>query len=594
MLRRGAHLALLTIPALLLACDPPVDVDDGQDRVQAYREAWGTADNPSLLDPNFNYTLAQLPTSGEAKRTPWAGSYWPTYKDSINDRWAGPGTLSPAKKYELAFGKTGIEDAVSAEVGIDSLAGKACTSDADCAATKGSVCAKRAGQTQGLCSETWFGICHAWAPAAILEEEPRAAVKFNNVEFKINDLKALISLSYTAALDVRFLSLRCDQSGATTDLTGTPECKDTNAGSFHVVVANLLGVQGKSFVEDRTYDYEVWNQPVRSFKVTRNVALTPQQANQLLGAGKLLSTVDRAGTIAASAWQQVHTASIKPGQTLKVRMTGTGDADLYVRWNSQPNATTYHCRPYLEGSDETCELVAPANTTTANIAVNGYAASSSYKVTAQVIDVAPATYAFNPAAVGLRQVQTELYWIGESPQHVDGNLSATISQYTNKDVYDYVLELDASGKIIGGEWIGASKTNHPDFLWLPTQKRSGAVAGVAWDDVKKLLALAGGAVVPPPAPLLKDTATLAAGAWKHYAPLVLGSATAKANLTIQSGDADLYVRKGSQPTASGYDCRPYVDGTGSETCTLTGPGTFYVSVNGYATTTNYTVEVVQP
>jgi hypothetical protein len=581
--------SLLTLSLLLVACDAPPDADDGQDRVQTYREAWNAANNPSLLDPAFNYTLAQLPTSGEAKRTPWAGSYWPTYKDSINDRWAGAGTQSPAKKYELAFARTGIENAVSEAVGIDSLAGKTCSADADCAATQGSVCAKRAGQTTGMCSETWFGICHAWAPAAILEEEPRAAVKYNGVEFKVNDLKALISLAYTEALDVKFLSLRCDQSGAATDLTGTAECKDTNAGSFHVVVANLLGVQGKAFVEDRTYDYEVWNQPVRGFKVTKNVAITAQQANQLLGAGKVLTTAAKSGTVANGAWQQVHTAAIKPGQTLRARMTGTGDADLYVRWNGQPTETTYHCRPYLDGTNEICEIVAPAATTAAYVAVKGFAPSSGYKLAIDVVDVAPAAYAFNPAAVSLRQVQTELSWIGESPQNVDGNLAGVISQYTNKDVYDYVLELDAAGKIIGGEWLGASKTSHPDFLWLPVQKHAATVAGVAWDDVKKLLALANGAPAPAPA-LLKDSATIAAGAWKHYAPIAL-TGTAKATLTLQSGDADLYVRKGSQPTATSYDCRPYVDGLGAEVCTLTGPGTFHVSLNGYAASSNYTIEV---
>lgn len=586
-------LSLLTLSAAVAACDAPSGADDGQRQVQEYREAWGSADSPSLLDPSFNYVFAQLPTSGEAKKIPWAGSYWPTYKDSINDRWAGPGTQSPAKKYELAFGKSGVEDAVSAYSGIDSLAGASCTSDAQCAADKGSVCAKRVGASEGVCSETWFGICHAWAPAAILEEEPRTAVKYGGVEFKVNDLKALISLAYTEALEVRFLSLRCDESGVNGDISGKAACKDTNPGSFHVVVANLLGVQGRSFVEDRTYDYEVWNQPVRGFKVTKNAAITGQQANQLLGAGKVLTSVERSGTVAVDAWQQVHTAAIKPGQTLRARMTGTGDADLYVRWNGAPTATSYHCRPFVEGSDELCELVAPANTTSAYIAVNGYAASSQYKVAVQVIDVAPAAYAFNPAAASLRQVQTQLRWIGESASNVDGNLAASIEQYTNTDVYDYVLELDAAGKIIGGEWIGSSKTAHPDFLWLPMVKKGSTVAGViAWDDVKKLLALSNGGA-PQPGALLKDSATIAAGAWKHYAPITLAGVTAKATLTLQSGDADLYVRKGSQPTASAYDCRPYVDGTGSETCTLTGPGTFYVSLNGYATSTSYALEVVQ-
>lgn len=34
--------------------------------------------------------------------------------------------------------------------------------------------------------------------------------------------------------------------------------------------------------------------------------------------------------------------------------------------------------------------------------------------------------------------------------------------------YQYVLELDWAGNIIGGEWYGDSRLDHPDFLWRPT------------------------------------------------------------------------------------------------------------------------------
>lgn len=581
------------IAAPLVGCDAPTDLDDGSRAVTEMREAWSAQDNPSLLDPNFNYTFASLPTTGAAKKTPWTGSYWPTHEDSINVRWAGAASKSAARKYELAFAKAGVEDAVSGYSGIDSLGGAACTSNAQCPADKGSVCAKRVGSQEGTCSETWFGICHAWSPAAILEDEPKQAVTFNGVEFKVNDLKALMSLAYTADLDVKFMSLRCDDAASSGDLTGKANCKDTNAGSFHVVVANLLGVQGKAFVEDRTYDYQVWNQPVRSFKVTKNAALTPAQANQLLGAGKVVSSTARAGTVVAGAWTQVHDLAVKPGQTLRVKMTGTGDADLYVRWNAAPTASAYTCRPYLEGSDELCEIVVPADGKTAYIAVNGYAASTKYTITTTLLDQAPAAYAFNPAAVSLRQIQTELRWIGESAATTDGNLSATIDQYTQKDVYDYVLELDAAGKIVGGEWIGASRTNHPDFLWLPTLKRQGVVAGViSYADVRKLFDLANGAKPATPQPLAHDVGSLATGAWKYYGPFTADAAGLKAALTLTSGDADLYVRSGSKPTASAYDCRPYQEGLASETCTL-GAGTWYVALNGYATTSAFTLDVTR-
>jgi hypothetical protein len=49
------------------------------------------------------------------------------------------------------------------------------------------------------------------------------------------------------------------------------------------------------------------------------------------------------------------------------------------------------------------------------------------------------------------------------------------------------------------------------------------------------------------------------------------------------GDADLYVRKSAAPTAASYDCRPYRNGTNEE-CSIVGPATVYVGVNGYAAT----------
>jgi hypothetical protein len=54
--------------------------------------------------------------------------------------------------------------------------------------------------------------------------------------------------------------------------------------------------------------------------------------------------------------------------------------------------------------------------------------------------------------------------------------------------YDYVLELDASGSIIGGEWYGKSKSDHPDFIWYPSTGES-ANPYVQRPDVLQLLSL---------------------------------------------------------------------------------------------------------
>ena len=39
---------------------------------------------------------------------------------------------------------------------------------------------------------------------------------------------------------------------------------------------------------------------------------------------------------------------------------GSGDADLYVRFNAKPTLSTYACRPYLNGNTESCSFTSPA------------------------------------------------------------------------------------------------------------------------------------------------------------------------------------------------------------------------------------------
>lgn len=67
-----------------------------------------------------------------------------------------------------------------------------------------------------------------------------------------------------------------------------------------------------------------------------------------------------------------------------------------------------------------------------------------------------------------------------------------------------------------------------------------------------------------------------------------------------SGDADLYVKKGSKPSSTSYDCRPYKDGN-TESCTLENAvGTYHVMLQGYATFANvqlkasYSSSPIQP
>ncbi|MAI63873.1 MAG: peptidase S8 [Alteromonas sp.] len=111
----------------------------------------------------------------------------------------------------------------------------------------------------------------------------------------------------------------------------------------------------------------------------------------------------------------------------------------------------------------------------------------------------------------------------------------------------------------------------------------------------------GGGGTPPPSgvdPVSGEVNNISAtrGNWKRYTWTIPAGVS---SMTIQtsggSGDADLYVRFGAEPTTSSYDCRPYKNGN-SEVCTFTNPsqGTWNIGIRAYSTysgvTMNYSYE----
>jgi hypothetical protein len=48
------------------------------------------------------------------------------------------------------------------------------------------------------------------------------------------------------------------------------------------------------------------------------------------------------------------------------------------------------------------------------------------------------------------------------------------------------------------------------------------------------------------------------GEWHHYKiPVPANASNLLMKITCNNGDADLYTRRGAEPTTSSYDCRPY-------------------------------------
>jgi hypothetical protein len=223
----------------------------------------------------------------------------------------------------------------------------------------------------------------------------------------------------------------------------------------------------------------------RGIDRTQVVLVTGEEDNVYVpgfdpGGGGNWSGLEASGTIAKDAEQRWTTPVLQPG-TYRFDMTGSGDADLYVRAGSAPSLTSYDCRPYAGNTTESCTITL-ASAQAIHVLIRGYAASSSFT---------------------LRGSQ-------------------------------------AGGG--GGSWTGLNDTGtvakNEELRWQTPQLPAG-----------------------------------------RYRFAISGS-----------GDADLYVRAGSAPTTSAYDCRPY-EGDSTESCDvdLTAGAVIHVMVRGYAASSNYTL-----
>jgi xanthomonalisin len=208
------------------------------------------------------------------------------------------------------------------------------------------------------------------------------------------------------------------------------------------------------------------------------------------GGGNVLQNgVALTGQSGAAGAQLFYTVVIPAGASNLVisESGGTGDADLYTKFGSAPTLSSYDCRPYITGNNESCTVASP-QAGTYYVMLNGYTAFSGVSVKAT----------WSTGSGGGNVLQNGVPVSG---------LSATTG---NALYYTMVVP------------TGASNLN---------------------------IKIAGG-----------------------------------------TGDADLYVKLGSTPTTSSYDCRPYVTGN-SESCTASAPtpGTYYVMVRAYSSYSGVTL-----
>lgn len=223
-------------------------------------QVWEPVSDPTILASLQVRSFSALPLKGAVKDRShfWSGDYWPLNRGNINYRWYNGNksrpsptkeealrmtipelaTLSPAEKYDLYMGR--YDYPLKAQVST--------------------IANPRA--------LTWEGICHGWAPAAMNHPEPEPRLLKNpdgvEVPFGSTDIKALLSYYYAYGFvtNPQQMGSRCYPE------TGDGCTEDLNAGAFHLVLGNRIGLQGLSFIADVEGGTQVWNNPAFGFSST--------------------------------------------------------------------------------------------------------------------------------------------------------------------------------------------------------------------------------------------------------------------------------------------------------------------------------------
>lgn len=251
----------------------------------AFAEPFNNANHPNNFNRisgiNIITKFNSLPLQGKLSddRLGWSESYWPSNKGGITYRWNHP---DPQPfKYQL---HTKAEVMKMSQEELSQLSPAELY---DIANDDFNYTLTRATKRRYSPRDLWWeGICHGWAQAASHYPEPAPVIVTSKsgirVPFGSSDVKALLAHheSYNYGGKFGFVGVRCRASGKVegegnerdrnpnppaSEIANAPDCRDVNAGAFHVVISNMLGILGKGFVADIDRYGDVWNQPITSY-----------------------------------------------------------------------------------------------------------------------------------------------------------------------------------------------------------------------------------------------------------------------------------------------------------------------------------------
>lgn len=238
-----------------------------------------------FLGGNFESNLLKLSDwdQGSVATVPWSGDYWPMYRGGLGARYGDP-KFPQSESFKVNYAYYQKNYLKPPQNDADSLARLSPSEKYDYLLGDNDWSLTRAVWSEGKMYldmngkvETWFGICHGWAPAAFSIPEPIRAFEVDLKDGKgtmrvyPHDLKGMISQLWAQAhFNYNSLGGRCNDKNPKTDANGriiSSDCFDINPSSWHLALVHWVGQARQSFVLDATYDYEVWNQPISSYRL---------------------------------------------------------------------------------------------------------------------------------------------------------------------------------------------------------------------------------------------------------------------------------------------------------------------------------------
>ncbi len=206
---------------------------------------------------------------------------------------------------------------------------------------------------------------------------PQVATYFNNV-VPVGDTGGGTPVNQAPTANFTFTTsgLTAAFTDSSTDVDGTITSRSWNFGDGTTSTATS---PSKTFAAAGTYNVSLTATDNSGATNTRTQAVTVSSGTALiLGNNVPVSNL----AVAAAGGSITYTMTVPSGATgLKfVSSGGTGDADMYVRFGAVPTTTTYDCRPYQSGNNETCNI-ATAQPGTYYVMLRAYSAFSGVTLT---------------------------------------------------------------------------------------------------------------------------------------------------------------------------------------------------------------------